>query len=209
MFDAPLYGYEEEGNVSRDFLVKRAESIRPKRDEEKDKVDPLHQAFEDALKRFADTGVEHENVATTWKAFTAQLNKFGSVDGALQEMEARIKEIDEMIKLDGDYRFSHHGFERKADALQAERIKIALNHAYMSGIIDFLFSQAVAQRLQDSRRQKLLQEFYRQVPEYIKLCQQIGIFAGAESENKILARVIQGKDDNDTSELVRDPAKLS
>lgn len=197
MFDAPLYGFEEEGTVKRNLLEERIKLLRPTRDIAAGQIEPLNNEFGRLITRFRETGVEHEPVIKAWQAFTAQLNKFGTFDGSIQELESRIKEIDEMIALDGDYRFSHHGFERKAEVLQKERDKSAYQHAYLSGVLDYLFNQSVENRLQDSKRKKLLDEFVKHIPEYVKLCQVIGIYGGALSENKFLATVIQ---DNEKGE---------
>lgn len=199
MFDAPLYGFEEEGSVGRDFLVERLKLLEPQSAEEKKKIDPLNVAFSQALARFRETGVEQDNVINSWKALTVQLNRFGLVDGSVQELQSRIKEIDEMLKLDGNYRFSHHGFERKAEALQRERDKTSYQHAYLSGVIDLIFNDAVAQRLQDSKRKKALDAFGTHITEYVQLCQKIGIYTGALAENKLLATVIQEGVSNDST----------
>lgn len=192
MFDAPLYGYEEEGSVGKEYLMERIKLLRPQVQEEKDKIPALEQEFIRALQRFEDTGVEQDNVIKAWQDLTKQLNRFGTIDGSAQEIESRLKEIEKMIELDGSYRFSHHGFQRKIEALEKKRAEVAHQHAYMSGLIDFFFNGAVKERLQDSRRKKLLAEFKKGLGRYIQLCQEIGIYTGAMVENKFLSEEIVG-----------------
>lgn len=201
MFDAPLYGYEEEGEVRKDLLLERINKFTPGKDVEAGKIEPLNATFVQALTRFRETGVEYETAVGAWRAFTNQLNKYGVAEGVIQELESRVKEIDEMIELDGEYRFSHHGFIRKAEAIQKKLQESAMQHAYMSGVIDVTFNQAVDQRLQDSKRKKAIDTFVKLIPDYVKLCQTIGIYNGAMNENRFLATVIQEKENGDDKQL--------
>lgn len=191
MLDAPIYGYEAEGEIDRAYLVERLEAITPKRKEGFGLADPLQQVVAKTLTRFYDTGVEHEAAIKAWQEFTTFLNKYGVVEGAAQELENRIKELDKMLELDKDARFSRHGFTRAAEAILNERYKTAQRHAYLSGVIDLLFTDAVTDRLRDSKRKKHIDKMRQAIPEYVQLCQKIGIFTGAAQENQHLAGVIQ------------------
>jgi hypothetical protein len=198
MLDAPIYGYESEGEIDKEYLLKRLELVAPKRAEGHKLTEPLQQEVARTLQRFEETGVEHEQAIQAWQKFTAHLNGYGIVEGAGQELENRIKEIDKMMELDKDYRFSHHGFTRTLEAIQVERNKVAFRHAYLSGVIDMIYTDAINDRLQDSKRKKHIAKMKQTIPEYVQLCQKIGIFTGAASENAHLAGVIQEQRDGST-----------
>jgi uncharacterized protein YfcZ (UPF0381/DUF406 family) len=204
MLDAPLYGFEAEGEVSKEMLEEHLKAINPRRAEGHATLEPKRQVFEAAYQRFFDTGVEQENMIKAWQEFTSTLNSYGLVEGIGQELENRIKEIDKMLELDKDFRFSHHGFMRTAEALEKELAKVGHRHAYLAGIIDYVFSASVANRLHDSKRQAALKEFRAVIPEFVQLCQKIGIYHGALQENHLLARTIaeqkEGTTTNDSSE---------
>jgi hypothetical protein len=195
MLDAPIYGYESEGEIDKAYLQMRLELVAPKRAEGSKLIGPLHDEVVRTLQRFEETGVEYEEAIKAWQKFTAHLNAYGIVEGAGQELENRIKEIDKMMELDKDYRFSHHGFTRTLEAIQVERNKVAFRHAYLSGTIDAIYTDAVNDRLQDSKRRKHIAKMKQVIPEYVQLCQKIGIFTGAAAENQHLAGVIQEQRD--------------
>jgi hypothetical protein len=191
MLDAPLYGYEAEGEVDRDCLLKRLDDLKPELEKEKAKNEPMAKEVALSLLRFKETGVDSDKFVKAWQAYNIYLNKYGLIDGAVQELEKKLKEIDKMIEVDNNFRFHHQGFTRAEDGYRKLKAGAIQKHTYAAGMIDRLFAQAEANRLQDSKRKKLVGEIELAIPEFVKLCQEVGLYTGAARENNLLARVIQ------------------
>ncbi|MBE3087796.1 MAG: hypothetical protein IMZ71_01570 [Chloroflexi bacterium] len=191
MFEAPLYGIEQDGKIDLQALEARKAQLLPAYNEHKVLLEQHNLEFGTAYNRFRETGVDFDKLAAAMKLLTSELATYGKLSGSLQELDRHIGKAKTQLAIDKDFWFSHHEFERAATATHNSRAQALLEQAHLSGLADAAFHYAVENRLMDSKRRKHMKDLDGILPLFTKQCESAGIFEGAAAENNLLANLVR------------------
>lgn len=191
-FQGKLYGYEADGDITRDDLEGRRNEligiIGPKQAEYLESLKTLG----DAMARWVADGkqVDADIIENGVRACVEKMNNYAIFDGGKQHIEMYLKRADEMIAVGNEARFSHHEFERDAQAILKQRENEILAYSVNAGKADAMWT-ALKKEIAQSRRRRGMLEFDAQVKAYLQSTAKVAIFTGAIAEAQRLQKIIR------------------
>lgn len=191
MFEAPLYGYDGDMRLDRSVFVDAIADAEKKMPEVQKTYEEKKQATAEAIRNFASTGREGEQIVKMVQIQLGDGIQYGMLDGTKQECERYLKKADAMIEKTGEFLFSRQEFDSARQALQKKQIELMTKTNVLAGQTETMFKQA--EKVKNlARRRKRVDDFVRKLDEYIKATITTAMIVGAVQKNEELLRQMDG-----------------
>lgn len=192
MFDAPLYPTESFVGLDKSVFTDQMEKLAPQRDAMKVEVQRAQNECEFAIKQFEDSGSKIDELRAAIKQTSLIAQRFGILDGAIQENKRYLERSKAMEGMTGTYVFSKHEFVRDQNAIGARREhdRAELNGAaqQVENVIN-----SIEPKLFNSARRKAFKDLRAAIDNFIKRVVVIAMYTGAITEDSRFIELIQAE----------------
>lgn len=182
MFDAPLYPEETFIGLDKKVFTEQINTLTPGKQAANLEYIKLKEEAAQAIKRYEQSGAGAEEMTKAIKAQAEAGNRFGVIDGAIQENERFFGRAEAMEKMTGVYVFSKHEFNRDQCAIGVRREQElgGLNNAAVE--LQKIINRIEPKRF-DSQRRKDFVALREQIEVYVKAAVVVGMYTGAINED--------------------------
>jgi hypothetical protein len=192
MFDAPLYPAETFIGLDKKIFTEQITALNPgKQAANAEYIKYKGQAAE-AIKHYEQSGAGVEEMTQAIKAQAEAGNRFGVIDGAIQENERFFGRADAMEKMTGVYVFSKHEFNRDQAAIGVRREQAVgdLNNTAVE--LQKIINRIDPKRF-DSQRRKDFVALREQIEAYVKAAVVVGMYTGAINEDERFMSLLEAE----------------
>jgi len=183
MFDAPLYGYQGEALLDYSMFVERASELEKLLPPIKAAYELLRNKAVDAYYQYETRGENPKAVVDTMMAQIEAGNKYGMIDGALQEIKRYIGKADTMrAEAGGKFLFARQEFEQASKRIAQKRENAITLANTAAGACQVQFQAAINTK-SIAKRRKVLKKFAEIAGQYIYHSIDVGLYSGVYQEN--------------------------
>jgi hypothetical protein len=183
MFDAPLYPIETFVGLDKKVFTGKILELENEKKKFQELYNTAKDTANDYIKQF-ESGVncKDEMLKAIW-ALAEEGQKFGIIDGALQENERYLNRTLAMEKMTGTYVFSKHEFNRDRTAIGVKREGVITELTAAAASCERILNK-IEPKLFDAHRRRSFIEFREAVENYVRAGVIVGMYTGAMNEDQ-------------------------
>lgn len=188
MFDMPLYGIESFISINKDEFWKNIHRYEPETKRLQKEYETAKAKTMELWEKFKNNHKLADELREAARAQAEAGQKFGLVDGAMQENQRFLARAETMEKASGSYAFSKHEFERDQGAILKKREEVMVQWQQSASHCQELMDQI--DPVFDSQRRKMVAELKTAIDAYVKLSVIIGMYTGGADEDMRLKKLL-------------------
>jgi hypothetical protein len=182
MFDAPLYPLETFVGLDKQVFIDQIAKLKPLSELAQNDYVKVKEKALGSIKHYEDTGNGKEEMEKAIQEQAASGQKFGILDGAIQENDRYLQRANAMEKATTTYVFSRHEFARDRDAIGVRRQNTVADINAAAANCQRVINR-IEPKVFDSIRRKQFKDLAEAVETYIKQAVIIGMYTGAINED--------------------------